>query len=452
MSFLPASSVVLVAAMRAPLSSVGVIGGGVAGLSCARRLQEHGLDCTVFDTGKQGPGGRCSSRLWGGGGTPADHAAQFTEARSEEYREFLAELERDGSAFKLPPGSVGHLRRAGGAVEPLADDDAVRYCGVGGMGALTRAASTGLDIRQDVWVSPSNGIWQGSDGVWHVKESKSTERRFDALVIAHNGKCAERLTSRQPAHEIHQLLRARFASHVGRGGNGSGRMTLNSIYSLLFEVPRGTLPASLGICTFVHCEPALRFLGNNHAKHGGPADAPTEVWTALSSAAFGKQHKHPQDFLEGSNPDPNPNPHPHSHPDPNIRRCLFLDGAKPHSHPYPHTSPSSSPSLVTLTLTLTHTHTLTLTLALTLALTHTHTLHPHPHPSPSPFTLTLTPTSAGVSRGDGQGSRGDKAAARRRRPRRWTSCRAHGLAHLGHQAPAMGCGTSDQCVGRWRRR
>lgn len=40
------------------------LGGGVAGLACAKRLRSLGLSPTVFDTGKREPGGRASSRLW----------------------------------------------------------------------------------------------------------------------------------------------------------------------------------------------------------------------------------------------------------------------------------------------------------------------------------------------------------------------------------------------------
>ena len=57
---------------------VGVIGGGLSGLSCASRLQELGVAVTLYDTGKRGPGGRASSRLWRN--APVDHAAQFAEA------------------------------------------------------------------------------------------------------------------------------------------------------------------------------------------------------------------------------------------------------------------------------------------------------------------------------------------------------------------------------------
>eukprot|EP00438_Fugacium_kawagutii_P026496 Skav202807 [mRNA] locus=scaffold326:975371:978207:+ [translate_table: standard] len=54
-------------APRAPAGapkSVAIIGGGVAGLACAKRLRSHGVNATVFDTGKREPGGRASSRLW----------------------------------------------------------------------------------------------------------------------------------------------------------------------------------------------------------------------------------------------------------------------------------------------------------------------------------------------------------------------------------------------------
>ena len=57
---------------------------------------------------------------------------------------------------------------------------------------------------------------------------------------------------------------------------------------------------------YVEHEPSLRYLGCNDAKHGsGKGTAGTEVWTVLSSGAFGKAHKVAQEQL-----DPNPNPNP----------------------------------------------------------------------------------------------------------------------------------------------
>ena len=111
--------------------SVAVIGGGVAGLACARKLQELGLSRTVvYDTGKHAVGGRASSRTWRG--QPADHAAQFVAATTPEFGAYMEGLETAGVARRLAPGELGHVR-APGAATPL-DDDIPRYSGVGGMG------------------------------------------------------------------------------------------------------------------------------------------------------------------------------------------------------------------------------------------------------------------------------------------------------------------------------
>ena len=53
------------------------------------------------------------------------------------------------------------------------------------------------------------------------------------------------------------------------------------------------------MCAYVQCEPSLRFLSNNGAKHAHEGGL-SEVWTVLSSASFGQAHKAPQEFLEGT--------------------------------------------------------------------------------------------------------------------------------------------------------
>ncbi|KAL3926780.1 MAG: hypothetical protein SGPRY_003139, partial [Prymnesium sp.] len=168
-----------------PPHRVGVIGGGIAGLSCARRLGELGKEVVLFDTGKRSPAGRASSRLWIDR-RPVDHAAQFTSASTSEYAALLARLEEEGA-----------VRRFRGRV-----------------GTLFAPRSAGEQ--------PSFVVCERS------------RHGFDALVIAHNGKCAQRLTSpggRQPALALHALLRAKFGAELPNPRRGGGMMQLNSIYS-----------------------------------------------------------------------------------------------------------------------------------------------------------------------------------------------------------------------------
>ena len=53
----------------------------------------------------------------------------------------------------------------------------------------------------------------------------------DAIVIAHNGKCAERITSRTPAKAINRLLRVNFNHKLPNNAQSAAgrdpRMTLN---------------------------------------------------------------------------------------------------------------------------------------------------------------------------------------------------------------------------------
>lgn len=99
-----------------------------------------------------------------------------------------------------------------------------------------------LDVRQDVWVPPSRGIRREPTGAWvigqvncyfgwgapkcdfgrhycgwglfysndptHIRppscvfQAKGADAKFDSVVIAHNGKCAEKLSSSIPAAEV----------------------------------------------------------------------------------------------------------------------------------------------------------------------------------------------------------------------------------------------------------
>ena len=94
-----------------------MIGAGVAGLACARRLTEAGVSVLVYDKGR-GPGGRLSGRR-----TPAgrfDHGAQFMTIRDEGFAracagwraagliaEWTGDHRRGGEPFDHDPWHVG---------------------------------------------------------------------------------------------------------------------------------------------------------------------------------------------------------------------------------------------------------------------------------------------------------------------------------------------------------
>jgi len=332
--------------------TVAVIGGGVAGLSCARALARSSpsrFDPTVFDTGRLRPGGRCSSRLPGDapknrrgasrgtvlGNVVIDHAAQIlTVPKGEGFGEFAAQVEKweeEGVIEPFPRGSVCDILHDKKAKEEEDGDEgsgkpfslrsvnnsqkARMYFGAKGMGSIPAAlasAATGDDeetasfqIQQDVWVSPNNGVkYVGGafDPQWRVSCNGRSLGTFDRLVIAHNGKCADRLMSRTPAKALHSLLRTNFSPTVPQWGGK--RMTLNSIYSFTFAIRRDGSPLAeaLGedvIAAFVRNHPSLRLLTCQTRKHPGSARAApnAEVWTVLSSPKFAKKFKAPQENI-----------------------------------------------------------------------------------------------------------------------------------------------------------
>lgn len=122
---------------------VAVIGGGLSGLACARRLTSAGVECLVIDKGFR-PGGRLASRRLSSGSLEAtfDHGAQYLTARERNFR---AEIDRLGAAgaagawrptlFKLMTSGMARIR------------DEPRFAGVPDMNALPRRLAEALTIR-----------------------------------------------------------------------------------------------------------------------------------------------------------------------------------------------------------------------------------------------------------------------------------------------------------------
>ena len=119
-----------------------VIGAGLAGLACARRLNAAGHVVAVFDKGR-GPGGRLSTRRAETPLGPArfDHGAQYVTAESEGFRaELRAMVEHEAAQ----PYRARLIRIEAG--EPKRMPAKNRFVGAPGMNALVRDLANGLDV------------------------------------------------------------------------------------------------------------------------------------------------------------------------------------------------------------------------------------------------------------------------------------------------------------------
>jgi len=335
--------------------SIGIIGGGIAGLSCATHLAKSSSSSTfsqitVFDTGRLRPGGRCSSRFPqdkpGSSNVNTkrntkstsilanqlvDHAAQILTVSSDSNSPFSQQVqnwEEDGLLTRYPENSIFSIQNSAQqklSISPISGPPGtVMYYGTNGMGSIPKAmaAADGFKIEQDVWVSPSNGVKYLSNqsrsnnnnnnqpnpsknkqpsgsknATWRIKAKGQILGDFNQIVIAHNGKCADRLMSQTPAKKLHSLLRTNFSPTVP--SHGGKRMTLNSIYSLTVALPKdvlSTIPSDL-ISGFITNHKDLRFLSCNTRKFSSSTNDSIELWTILSSPKFAKQHKGPQENL-----------------------------------------------------------------------------------------------------------------------------------------------------------
>lgn len=139
--------------------TVGIIGAGMAGLSCAAELEAAGIACVLFDKGKR-PGGRLSSlRL---DGMAWDFGAQYLCPGSETFARQVTSWRDEGLLVPWQAGPEGAL------------------VGVPSMASLVEAQCSGRDIR---FASHVRGIGRRVDG-WWIFGPNLAEGPFRAIVVA----------------------------------------------------------------------------------------------------------------------------------------------------------------------------------------------------------------------------------------------------------------------------
>ncbi|KAG1676558.1 hypothetical protein FOA52_000101 [Chlamydomonas sp. UWO 241] len=343
-----AKQTVMAAPMPWSHARVAIIGGGVAGLCTALGLVRAGVRCVVFDTGEHGTGGRLATRaaadgslrpawlprdtpsdLDAGAGLVFDHAAQYFTASDPEFVALVEEWRKAG-VVRQWDGPVGVLdaQAAPGAdrftATPLGPKG--RWVTAGGMRALaahmTRTLQEGFpdlfELRAPVWVSrmelqyatpagataatPTGAtpaaatlaaattkaaVAVGGAAAWKLLgRGGKSEGSFDAVVIAHNGKCANRLVSPAGAPLVAKQLMA---------------LRLSAVWSLMVAFD-GPLPfdqsascAPFQGATVSGCA-ALGWVADNSAKlrleHARPG---LSCWTLQSTDAYAQANKVPQE-------------------------------------------------------------------------------------------------------------------------------------------------------------
>lgn len=161
--------------MNAP-GSVAIIGAGIAGLSCARRLHDAGWNTTVFEKSR-GPGGRMSTRQQTGRDDwQCDHGAQYFTA---QHKDFVKQVQQ-----WLDLGVVAPWRarlQVFGAHEHSQRRAPERFVGVPRMTSPAQQLAQDLTILCNTRVSRIRRTTEG----WFVQqESGAKSGPFDWLVLA----------------------------------------------------------------------------------------------------------------------------------------------------------------------------------------------------------------------------------------------------------------------------
>ncbi|XP_059652812.1 uncharacterized protein LOC132299936 isoform X2 [Cornus florida] len=212
-----------------------------------------------------------------------DHAAQFFTVSDPRFAELVDEWSKKGLVTQWQ-GTLGQLEE-GGRFDPLPSSPP-RFIGVNGMRPLADSILSQtcmVNVVRPSWISKLEPF----NGMWHLSENGKPRGQFDAIVIAHNGKCANRLLASSGLPLIARQMK---------------RLELSSIWALLaaFEDPL-PIPAS-GVASafegaFVKGVESVSWMANNTKKLPCSRGCGPHCWTIFSSAAFGKRNKVPQENI-----------------------------------------------------------------------------------------------------------------------------------------------------------
>jgi predicted NAD/FAD-dependent oxidoreductase len=251
---------IMIAARR----HIAVIGAGLAGLSCARHVQEAGCRVTVFDKAR-GPGGRMSTRR--GDGWQCDHGAQYFTVRDERFRDEVARWEAAGVAGLWEP-KLAVLDAGASTPVRAAPDGKARFVGIPRMSAPAGWLAANLRVHSGHTVVDMQHDHAG----WrlHTREHGVLEARFDAVVLA--------LPAAQAAVLLQPLLPLTALEAAAQA--------MLPCWTLMVRYGSATAYAPGFDAAFVDAGP-LRWIARDSSKPGRQGD---NVWVLQASPEWSAAH------------------------------------------------------------------------------------------------------------------------------------------------------------------
>ncbi|HMO05283.1 MAG TPA: FAD-dependent oxidoreductase [Kiritimatiellia bacterium] len=234
---------------------IAVVGGGLAGIACARMLAVHGFSVTVFEKDQE-IGGRAS--ILSSGRSAPDHGCQYLTVRDKRFQPYLDELLNRGVMARWPARIASCLH---GTCHSVEDTEAM-YIGVPGMNAIAECLGRDLDVRRGTIVSAIKRVQAG----WKLFAGGKRES-FDGVVVS------------TPPEQVKQLLQA-FPSIAAE----SAKVRSRPCWALIAGFDHD-LPVAFDAAHF--SSSPIAWAANNRSKPGRTRD---EVWTILSTPDWADSH------------------------------------------------------------------------------------------------------------------------------------------------------------------
>ncbi len=145
---------------------VAVVGAGLAGLACARALDEAGVHVRVFES-QRAPGGRLATRRFAA--ASFDHGAQYLTVSDAGFADVLRDAEAAGAVARWEPDW------------PQRDGGEALWVGTPAMATLPRHLASGLDVEYGARILRIERERSG----WALLDDRGAAHTdFGAVVIA----------------------------------------------------------------------------------------------------------------------------------------------------------------------------------------------------------------------------------------------------------------------------